>query len=148
MPWNKHSDTRHRPTRDDVLAAVAPQAPHPHTGPDNPDPFGVNEVPWSEHHIALRIAERHGLTLPLGHVGRAVHLATLRVLLEEMTADGSIAGRTIKEWAALGRGHGRSALMQYTSVETAARWAKDDAERSARVDRAYPALAPEGESSG
>lgn len=117
---------RYEPTRGDVLAAVGPQPPNPFTGPDDPDPFGVNELPWGEFHIALRIAQRHGLPLPRLQVGRAVRMDTLRGLLAEMTVDGSIAGRTVKEWAELGRGRGRSGAMEYTSVETAARWAQDD----------------------
>ncbi|MEV6399972.1 hypothetical protein AB0M39_35160 [Streptomyces sp. NPDC051907] len=119
-------DLPYRPTRDDVLAAVGPREPNPYTGPDNPDPFGVNEVPWSEHLIAHRIADRYRLPLPNGHVGRAVHLGTLRELLAEMTAYGVIVGRPRAEWTALGREQGRAKHMEYTSVETAQRWWRED----------------------
>ncbi|MFC4328344.1 hypothetical protein ACFPC0_10950 [Streptomyces andamanensis] len=134
MPWNKHSDRRYRPTRDDVLAAVQPQGPNPHSGPDDPDPFKVNEVAWGEWFIADRIVRRHGIGLPRGHLGRAINRPALRELLTAMTADGSIVGRTEKAWTELGRWNSRSREMQYTSVETAARWAREDAAHAAQEE--------------
>ena len=94
----------YRPTREDVLAAVQPQKPNTRSGPNNPDPFGVNEVAWGEWFIAWDIADRHNLEPPRGHVGRAVDRNALQELLAEMTADGSIVGRSIRGMGRAGPG--------------------------------------------
>ena len=123
------TDRRHRPTREDVLHALSPVPPHPDTGPDNPDPFGHNERPSTDFIIALRIMELHGLYH--GHLGRVLQRNTLRELLAELVADGSIVGRTRKEWAAMRREFpSRSAEILYASAEHTAvwdeQWARDN----------------------
>jgi len=135
VPRSEHSDQRYEATREDVLAAVGPQPPNPYAPPDNPDPFGVNETPWTDFEVAERIAELRGLSLPLGHVGRALKRNRLRELLAEMVADGSVVGRPRTEWAAVGRERPtRMADILYALPSEVERWEREDAARSAQME--------------
>lgn len=123
MPRNKHSDQRYEATRADVLYAVGPVEPNPYSGPGNPDPFGINQHPWTEFLIAGRIADFHRLPRPLGHVGRALKRNKLKELLSEMVTDGFIIGRPRFEWAAMGREKpSRAADILYAHPVLAEKW--------------------------
>ncbi len=114
---------RYQPTRGDVLRAVGPVPPHPDTAPDDPDPFGHNERPWTVFLIACRITRHHALSHPVNRPGEALRMDRLRELLIGMAADGSIVGRTRREWAAMRREPpSRASDVLYASVEHAAAW--------------------------
>ncbi|MFD3923058.1 hypothetical protein [Streptomyces sp. NPDC058595] len=131
-PRNEHSDLRYEATRQDVLMAVSPQPPNPRSGPDDPDPFGVNEAPLTEFLIAERIATARALGRPLGHVGRALKRNRLRELLAAMEADGSLVGLPRNEWAAMGRERPtRARDVLYALPSEVERWKRED--QSARM---------------
>lgn len=130
MPRSEHSDTRYEPTREDVLEALQPQPPNPLTGPDNPDPFGVNESPLTEYLISGRIAARQGLGWPRGQLGWALKRGVVRELLEDLTGSGAVVGLPRYEWAAQGRERPSRAMdTLYALPEQVARWRNEDAQR-------------------
>ena len=123
MPRSEYSDDRYEATREDVLRAVGRSAPNPLSGPEDPDPFGVNEHPHTDFTIASMIAYNRGLPLPMGHVGRALKRNRLRELLKEMVAAGELVGRTRKEWYEMGREYpSRSKDVLYAHPELARAW--------------------------
>jgi len=131
MPWDNYSSQRYEATFEDVLRAVGPVPPHPDTGPDNPDPFGHNECPYTDYIIALKIAADHGLWFEGDKVGHALKLNRLRELLAQMVTDGDLVGRTRKEWASIGREPpSRAQDILYANPSLVRRW-----EREANVPR-------------